>query len=252
MVKNFYDKVAKKFGGYAYATGKPKYVAEYPKGNPEETFKDKLLKAANIQKIALDAGCGDCKFAFGISSHFKKIVGIDTSEELLKVARSKKRSLKINNVSIIKKDAFKTRLKDGQFDLVFSRRGPTPVKEVFRILRPGGFFIIIEIGEKDCLDIKKIFGRGQGYKKWNKSVSNNMEEKAKKVGFTVDFSKDFYYNEYYDSYTEMDCFLQGVPIFEDFDSAKDNKFLTKYVNKFQTKKGIKLPRHRVVMVFQKS
>jgi len=252
MTKKFYNKVAKKFGGYAYATGKPKYISEYLNGNPEDIFKDKLFKVSNIQKIALDSGCGDCKFAFGISSHFKKIVGIDTSEELLKVARSKKRSLKNNNVSIFKKDAFKAGFKDDLFDLVFSRRGPTPVKEAFRMLRSRGFFIIIEIGEKDCLDIKKIFGRGQGYKKWNKSVSHNMEEKAKKAGFAVDFSKDFYYNEYYYSYTEIDRFLQGVPIFEDFNSEKDRKLLIKYVNKFQTRKGIKLPRHRVVMVFQKT
>ena len=50
---------------------------------------------------------------------------------------------------------------------------------------------------------------------------------------------------------EFDLFLQGVPIFEDFDSVIDKIKLTKYVNKFQTRSGIKLSRHRVVLVVQK-
>jgi len=65
-------------------------------------------------------------------------------------------------------------------------------------------------------------------------------------------NKDYLYNEYYLSYKDLDLFLPGVPIFEDFDSEKDKKYLKEYVAKFKTEKGIKFPRHRVIMVARKS
>ncbi|KKT66584.1 MAG: hypothetical protein UW61_C0024G0008, partial [Candidatus Curtissbacteria bacterium GW2011_GWC1_44_33] len=61
MSKDFYDKVAKKFGGYGYGTG-PRYKSEYPTGNPEKIFKKKLLGLSSKDKIALDIGCADGKF----------------------------------------------------------------------------------------------------------------------------------------------------------------------------------------------
>ena len=65
------------------------------------------------------------------------------------------------------------------------------------------------------------------------------------------FAKDYFCDEYYATYKDLDIFLQGVPIFEDFDSEKDRGLLEKYVEQYKTEKGIKLPRHRVVIVFQK-
>ena len=41
MVNNFYDKVAKKFGGYGYGAS-PKYTSEYPAGEPEKIFKENI------------------------------------------------------------------------------------------------------------------------------------------------------------------------------------------------------------------
>lgn len=251
MSVNFYDKVAKKFGGYSFGTNDPEYSKEFENGDPEKDFENKLLKISN-NKVALDAGCGDCKFAFRISKNFKKIIGIDTSVELLNVARSKKQILKIKNVSFMLQDANKTGFKNGSFDVVFSRRGPTPLREMFRLLRSGGYFVIIEIGERDAMEIKKVFGRGQNYGDWNKSVQKTVKKEAEKIGFKTVFAKDYFYNEFYKSYEDLDLFLQGVPIFENFDTEKDSKYLKKYVKKFQIDKGIKLPRHRVVFVFQKN
>jgi len=62
------------------------------------------------------------------------------------------------------------------------------------------------------------------------------------------FGQNFLFDEYYASYHDLDLFLQGVPIFEDFDSEKDRKLLEAYVAASQTEKGIRLPRHRIVIV----
>jgi len=251
MSSNFYDKVAKKFGGYAFGKSHVEHLSEYPNGDPEKIFKKKLLGLANKNKIALDAGCGDGKFAFQIAKYFLSIAGIDISKGLLKIARQKQNILQVKNVIFELQDASKTSFSDKSFDLIFSRRGPTPFSEFHRLLKSGGYFVGINIGEKDCQSIKEIFGRGQGYKEWNASRLEEDKWELKDAGFEIVFAQDYFYNEYYASYEDLDLFLQGVPIFEDFDSEKDRKFLEEYVTKFKLEKGIKLPRHRVVIVARK-
>jgi len=252
MTKEFYNKVARKFGGYAYGLSNPKYTKEFTDGIPEDDFKNHLLSLSGKDKKVLDVGCGDCKFAFGISENFKEIVAIDNSTELLKVARSKQKELKNKNVKILRLDADRMKFENESFDIAFSRRGPTPYKEIYRILKPNGHYVIIEIGEKDTMDLKKVFARGQGYGNWDNPVSEKEKHSAINAGFITNFVKEYFYNEYYESYEDLDLFLQGVPIFPDFDPEKDKRFLQKYIEKFKTKKGIKLPRHRVVFVFQKT
>lgn len=251
MSSNFYDKVAKKFGGYAFGKGHVKHLTQYPTGDPEEIFKKKLLGLANKHKVALDAGCGDGKFAFQIAKYFLSITGIDVSKELLKIAGQKKSALRVKNVIFRFQDAGNTSFSAKSFDVIFSRRGPTPFTEFQRLLKSGGYFIGIDIGEKDCQGIKEIFGRGQGYKEWNTSRLEKDKQKLKGAGFEVVFAQDFLYDEYYASHDELDLFLQGVPIFEDFDSEKDKKSLKEYVAKFKTKRGIRFPRHRVVILAKK-
>ena len=251
MSSNFYDRMAKKFGGYAFGKSHVDHLTEYPDGDPEKIFKKKLLGLANKNKIALDAGCGDGKFAFQIARHFLNITGIDTSKELLKIAGHKKSVLRVKNVIFKFQDAAKTSFSDKSFDLIFSRRGPTAFAEFHRLLKSGGYFIGIDIGEKDCQEIKEIFGRGQDFGQWSASRLEKDKQKLKKAGFEIVFAKDYLYDEYYASHEDLDLFLQGVPIFEDFDSEKDKKFLEEYVAKFKTEKGIRFPRHRVVIVAKK-
>lgn len=38
MTTNFYDKVAKKFGGYAYGKSHVEHLSKYPNGDPEKNF----------------------------------------------------------------------------------------------------------------------------------------------------------------------------------------------------------------------
>src|SRR3989338_6907330 len=223
---NFYDKVAKKFGGYAFGSNKPKYSSEYPNGNPEEIFKEKLLKLAKTNMVCLDVGCGDGKFTFEVSKYFSSIKGIDTSRELLNIAESKKKALKTANVTFKLKNAVRTFFPNESFNIIFCRRGPSFYKEYYRLLKKGGYYLEIGIGEKDKNEFIQI-------------------------DFRVIYAESIIYNEYYNSIEALDRFLQGVPIFEDFNPDKDRTHLETYCKKFKTPKGILLPRQRVVYVIQK-
>lgn len=245
MTTDFYNKVARKFGNYQ--TG-AKYIREYQDDDPEEVFKKKLLELGGKNKIALDIGCADGYFTLTIAPHFQRIIAIDLSTQMLGVAKELQKERGIGNVNFEEQNASKTTYADSSFDVVYSRRGPTYFTEFQRLLKSGGYFIQIGIGEKDCQEIKEIFGRGQGYKKWNISRLEENGRELEEARFKIIFSQDYFYNEYYASYGDLDLFLQGVPIFEDFDSEKDRKFLRGYVAKFETKKGIRFPRHRIVIV----
>lgn len=245
----FYNKVAKKFGSYSSHTYKS--ITEYPKGEPEKIFKQKLIKFAGKNKIALDLGCADGKFSLLMSPYFKKIVAIDLSQGMLNVGIKWQKEQKIKNVSFERADGYKTGYKNETFDVVYSRRGPSKFSEIYRLLKKKGYFIEIEIGEKDTQKIKKVFGRGQAFGDWKESRLKKRREELKNLGFKVIFSQEYFYNEYYETYKDLKIFLEGVPIFEDFDAKKDKKYLEEYEKLFQTKKGIKLPRHRLVSLAQK-
>ena len=252
MAQNFYNKVAKKFGGYGYGNGaKPRYKSEYPADDPEKIFKEKLLELSSKDKIALDIGCVDGKFTLSVSSFFKKVYGIDTSKVNLDIAKSHNVDERSKNVGYSLQDASHTSFEDSFFDIAYCRRGPSYYKEYLRVLKTKGYYLEIGIGEMDTVELQKIFGRGQGYGKWDKSRLDENLKELRSIGFKVFFAENFHYFEYYPSYKEFDLFLQSVPIFEDFDSEKDKAVLQKYIEKFATDKGIMLSRHRLVMVVQK-
>jgi len=250
MSENFYDKIAKKLGGYGYGIS-PQYTSEYPTGDPENIFKKKLLGLGSRDKIALDIGCADGKFTLSIAPFFQKVYGIDTSKINLDIAKSHSSDPRSENIEYLLQDANQTSFKDSFFDLVYCRRGPSCYVEYRRVLKTSGHYLEIGIGEMDTIELKKIFGRGQNYGKWDTSILDINLKELQAIGFKVIFAENFHYFEYYPSYEELNLFLQGVPIFEDFDSERDKVALQKYVKKFSTDKGIQLSRHRLVMVVQK-
>jgi SAM-dependent methyltransferase len=249
MAQDFYDKVERKFGNYQNPAGT---IDEFPNGNPEESFKAQLLKVSGKNIVALDVGCADGRFTLSLAPNFKKIIAIDTSKRMLKAAERNKKSSNVKNVDFVYQDVHKMDFPKDFFDVIYDRRGPDDYPLFYGHLKPSGFFLQVDIGEKDTKDLKLVFGRGQNFGKWDMSILRRDIEKIEKAGFEIVYAEDFYYNEYYLSYEDLDIFLQGVPIFEDYDSEKDRKYLEKYVKKFQMEKGIDLPRHRVVLVAKKA
>ncbi len=248
MAGTFYDKVAQRFGSYS---SNARRTAEYPIWNPEEVFEQQLRTLAGKEKRALDVGAGDGRFTLRTAEVFEHIVGIDTSEGMLEVARRLLGEGGVENVTFLYQDARRTPFPDASFDVVYSRRGPSFLREYYRLLVVGGYFLHITIGNRDAVELKEVFGRGQDFAERDISRLESDGRQLHGVGFRVVHQADYYYDEYYASYEDLQLFLEGVPIFEDFDPDGDRAPLEAYAARFREERGIRLPRHRVIDIARK-
>ena len=123
------------------------------------------------------------------------------------------------------------------------------MKEVFRVLKAGGIFVSEDISFNDCQELKDIFNRGQDYNEppLYKKIMNDCLE----AGFSeIKFIK-FEEIEYYKSIDDLKYLLHNTPILNGFDEKKDNVNLQKYIDKFSTKKGIRLNRRLYAFTLKK-
>ena len=105
------------------------------------TNKLRLKKTIKI----LDAGCGTGYVAEVLNKlNYKNIIGIDFSEEMLVIARSKKIYKKLICQSLNEK----IELRSKQFELIIctgvltsGHVGPSAINELVRLLKPQGFFV---------------------------------------------------------------------------------------------------------------
>lgn len=100
-------------------------------------------------QAVLDLGCGTGNPSILVSrivGDSGSVVGVDLSENMLSVARKKAEALGLSNVSFIAEDVTTLPFENESFDAVISRFClmflpdiPQAMKEILRVLRPGGY-----------------------------------------------------------------------------------------------------------------
>ncbi|MHC1635044.1 MAG: bifunctional demethylmenaquinone methyltransferase/2-methoxy-6-polyprenyl-1,4-benzoquinol methylase UbiE [Candidatus Methanospirareceae archaeon] len=125
--------------------------------NLDRYWRDELVKHAilgydsSINKI-LDACTGTCDIAIRFAERGYEVVGVDFSEEMLRIGKRKVRRRKIQDkITLIKGDALNLPFKDGMFDIVtvaFGLRNMNDYKrgieEMKRVAREGGKILILD------------------------------------------------------------------------------------------------------------
>lgn len=105
-------------------------------------------------EVVLDIGCGagvDTIVAGHKVGPKGKVTGIDTVPEMLAKAKANVRMMDLKNVTLLEASAEKLPFPDSGFDVVISNGvfnlvpdKPRAVAEAFRVLRPGGRFMIAD------------------------------------------------------------------------------------------------------------
>lgn len=106
------------------------------------------LAAAEPGQRALDAGCGTGIYALALAKKGLNVIGIDSSPEMLGLARSKAAAQHVN-VEFAEASVQRLPFSDNEFDLVvtigvlcFVNARSTALKEMRRVLKPGGRIVV--------------------------------------------------------------------------------------------------------------
>lgn len=134
---------------------------------------DKLWRKHTIKKLKpygperiLDIATGTGDFAIAASKRLSgEIVGIDLSEGMLSVAREKiKRRDLGKQISVLKADSENLPFKDGEFDAAIVGFGVRNfenlnigLKEIQRVLKPGGVFFVLEFSKPSKAPFKQFY-----------------------------------------------------------------------------------------------
>ena len=160
MSEEFWNRIAEQIG-YDHSHINKKVVGE----SGEAKFREVLTgKAKN--SLVLDVGCADGSFTIDIADSTRHVTGVDNSPKMIERAEQNAKNRGKTNVKFAVMDVENLEFDGNSFDVTYSRRGPgtgstKSLTECRRVLKPGGMFIEITIGEIDCRDLGKIFGRCQ-------------------------------------------------------------------------------------------
>jgi len=220
----------------------------------EDEFDAKMLDAV-AGKTVLDVGCGDGRFTIKIAEHAKNVMGLDFSEKAISQAQTNLEKSGRTNVKFRLADALNLPFVDETFDVLLSRRGPLTdsmrtLSEAHRVLKKGGQLMEITIGERDKLNLKQIFGRGQLYGVKGK-VADEKKRMLEKVGFKVIEIKDYMAFEIFETIEDLTIRLRSTPIIPDFNARRDRRYLDRIKDACMTPKGIKTETHRVTIIASK-
>ena len=206
--KNSKEEVQKQFGKNAthYVTSKT-----HAKGQDLHKLMD--IAEMNGKELVLDIATGGGHVANALASKVDKVIALDLTSEILKVAKGFIDSNGHSNVEFVRGDAEQLPFKDESFDVITCRIAahhfPNPrsfVKEVFRTLKNNGTFLFIDnvAPEKDELDaFYNAVEKDRDYshfRAWKKTEWIKMMEE---VGFELEELHSFRKTFIFDVWAKM-------------------------------------------------
>ena len=137
----------------------------------EEHFKQELIRQAQIQpgQQVLDLGCGTATLTVMVKQAHPKaeVTGLDGDPQVLQIGRAKAEKAGVA-LTLDQGMAYELPYPDASFDHVLSsllfHHLSTPdkqraIKEMYRVLRPGGSFLIVDFGQPQGIWSRLAFSR---------------------------------------------------------------------------------------------
>jgi demethylmenaquinone methyltransferase/2-methoxy-6-polyprenyl-1,4-benzoquinol methylase len=131
-------------------------------------WKRRVVTLADVKAgdRALDLCCGTGDIAFALAARGAEVTGLDFSEKMLDVARTRleRSKVKSGNVSFIQGDAEQLPFPDNSFDAVtmgYGLRNLTSweagLREMMRVVKPGGRIVVLEFGKPANVLWQKLY-----------------------------------------------------------------------------------------------
>ena len=217
-----------------------------------------LKKITNKNSKILDLGTGGGEKLLKYFPKVKEILGTDFSSEMIKTANKNLEESKRKNIFFKVMNNLKMDTHNEYYDVVVARNTVIDSKQIYKTLNKNGCLLIHGVDKYDCWELKKIFGKGQGYFD-ERPISIIDYENVLDAGFKDVELIPIHERQYLKTKSELLLFLLKVPIIDDFceenkDYYKtqiDEKKLDKYIERNSYDKGIRIVRRYYGIVGKK-
>ena len=169
-----------------------------------KTWRKRVMKEMNVKSgsKALDVCCGTADWTISLSKavgHTGEVIGVDFSENMLEVGKRKTKDM--HNIQLVHGDAMNLPFEDNEFDYVtigFGLRNVpdylATLKELNRVLKPGGMIVCLETSQpttkvfKQCSKLYfkfvmpifgKIFAKSKDEYEWLQQSTFDFPDKEK-------------------------------------------------------------------------
>ncbi|HUX28695.1 MAG TPA: metalloregulator ArsR/SmtB family transcription factor, partial [Terracidiphilus sp.] len=150
-MRAFFDSVAGRMG------------RDYVPGKSWKSVAEALLRLLPPMVIA-DLGTGEGAFALLLAQRAKKVIAVDTSAKMIEVGREQAHRHGVENVEFRLGDMEEVPIENAQVDLVFFSQSlhhalhpERAVHEAFRILRPGGRIVILDLLQHRFEEARELY-----------------------------------------------------------------------------------------------
>ena len=211
-------------------------------------FYEKIRENTNEKSLCLDLGCGAGEKILSYYPEVGMVIGTDFSKEMIKTANENLKGHPEKRAKFIVMDNLKMTSQNGLFDLVSARHTIIDSYQIKECLRDGGTLVVRGVDKDDCIELKQIFGRGQGM--YDKIAISDLDyANIKEAGFRAVQKVEILVNEYYKTENDLMALLLKTPILERKNESGEFEILPiekdlfdEYVKKYKTEKGILLRR----------
>lgn len=130
----------------------------------DETIRNKLIESGLLKKdmTVVDLGAGDGYLSIGIAKYVKKVIALDISTEMLKTLNGKAEYFGIKNIEALEGDCLEIPINESKIDMVCSsmflhhvEEPESAIKEMYRILKPGGYVFLADFTKHNDLNLKE-------------------------------------------------------------------------------------------------
>jgi ArsR family transcriptional regulator len=158
VVKRRQDRMRSFFDSMAGRLGK-----DYVPGKSWKSLAEALLRLMPPMTIA-DLGAGDGTFALLLAQRAARVIAVDSSDRMLEVGREQAARHGVDNVEFRQGDMEELPVDDAVVDLVFFSQSlhhalhpDRAVHEAWRILRPGGRVVILDLARHRFEEARELY-----------------------------------------------------------------------------------------------
>jgi SAM-dependent methyltransferase len=205
----------------------------------------------------LDIGTGGGEVFREFTDAFELGLGIDRNNDRIAVAQ---RNARDPNLRFAVMDGASLAVRDASLDVVLARCADYDPAEVHRVLRPGGYFLTLQMAEHDTQNLFDAFGWGSYGAFWRSMFESRDMPYRTSLDAASDFHdlgcaeiryEDFDVTQHFRDAAALVLFLKASPLPERFDPLLHYEPFVHLLRTCGSERGIETNAHRELLVVQK-